>query len=144
MATNIRFHYLYRDSGNYKTFGFQDFSNPNNADQQLNRALNSFHSLRLFNCLSALTIVNFNFRSRLSLKNNWYNLSLEQVQTKITEKLISKEFFYPEESGIEKFDFHRYCDDYLWYEFEFIENVPGTKPEKSIEEFIAGIGTKPR
>jgi len=101
MATNIRFHYLYRDSGNYKTFGFQDFSNSN-------------------------------------------NLSLEQVQAKIIEKLISKEFFYPEESGIEKFEFHKYCDDYSWYEFESIENVSGTKPEKSIEEFIAGIGTKPR
>ncbi len=30
MANNIRFRYLYRDSGNYKTFGFEDFSNPHN------------------------------------------------------------------------------------------------------------------
>jgi len=30
MAGNIRFRYLYRDSGNYKTFGFQDFANPDN------------------------------------------------------------------------------------------------------------------
>ena len=67
MAGNIRFHYLYRDSGNYKTFGFQDFSNPN-------------------------------------------KLALDVVQTRITEKLISGEFFYPEESGIEKFEFHKYCD----------------------------------
>ena len=101
MANNIRFHYLYRDSGNYKTFGYQDFSNPN-------------------------------------------NLSLELVQTKITEKLISAEFFYPEESGIEKFEFHKYCDDYSWYEFDFLENISGTKPVKTIEEFINGISTMPK
>jgi len=100
MAQNIRFHYLYRDSGNYKTFGFQDFSNPN-------------------------------------------DLSLELVQAKITEKLISSEFFYPEESGIEKFEIHKYCGDYSWYEFEFIEFALGSKPIKSIEEFIDGISTKP-
>jgi hypothetical protein len=101
MATNIRFHYLYRDSGNYKTFGFEDFSNPN-------------------------------------------DLSLEQIQAKITEKLISGEFFYPEESGIEKFEFHRNCDDYSWYEFEFVENVQGAIPEKSIEDFIVGISKGPK
>jgi hypothetical protein len=96
MSNNIRFHYLYRDSGNYKTFGFQDFSNPN-------------------------------------------DLSLKQIQTKITEKLISTEFFYPEESGIEKFEFHKNCDDYSWYEFDFLENVCSPQPEKSIEEFISGL-----
>ena len=64
---------------------------------------------------------------------------MEQIQTKITEKLISGEFFYPEESGIEKFEFHKYCDDYSWYEFDFIEFVQGSKPEKSIEEFIKGL-----
>jgi hypothetical protein len=101
MAQNIRFHYLCRDSGNYKTFGFQDFSNPN-------------------------------------------KLSLEEVRLRITQKLISGEFFYPEESGIEKFEFHRYCDDYPWYEFDFIEFVSCARPKKSIEEFIAGISTKPK
>lgn len=99
MTTNIRFHYLYRDSGNYKTYGFKDFANSN-------------------------------------------NLSLEQNQTKIIERLISGEYFYPEESGIEKFEFHRNCDDFSWYEFEFVENVTGAIPEKSIEDFIAGISTK--
>ena len=101
MANNIRFHFLYRDSGNYKTFGFQNYSNPN-------------------------------------------NLSLEQVQTKITKKLISGEFFYPEESGIEKFEFHKYCYDYSWYEFEMLETVKGKIAKKSIDEFIAGISTKPK
>lgn len=101
MAQNIRFHYLYRDSGNYKTFGFQDFSNPN-------------------------------------------DLSLEKIQAKISEKLISGEFFYPEESSIKKFEFHRNCDDYSWYEFEFIENVSGAKPEKSIDYFIEGISKRPK
>jgi len=100
MAGNIRFHYLYRDSGNYKTFGFQDFSNPN-------------------------------------------KLLLEEVQTRIAEKLISGEFFYPEESGIRKFEFHRYCNDYSWYEFEKLKIVKGKSAKKTIEEFIVGISTKP-
>ncbi|SHJ60759.1 hypothetical protein SAMN05444280_1244 [Tangfeifania diversioriginum] len=101
MAGNIRFHYLYRDSGNYKTFGFQDFANPN-------------------------------------------NLSLEEVKNRIVEKLISGEFFYPEASGIEKFEFHLYCDDYSWYEFDGIEFVAETKPETSVEDFIAGISKRPK
>lgn len=71
------------------------------------------------------------------------NLSLKQIQNKITEKLIGGEFFYPEESGIEKFKFHRYCDDYSWYEFESLEVVKGKTPEKTIDEFIAGLSTKP-
>ena len=94
MAKNIRFHYLYRDSGNYKTFGFQDFSNPN-------------------------------------------NLSLKEVKKRIIQKLINNEFFYPVESGIEKFDFHKYCDDYNWYEFDSIEYISGTKLQKTIEDFIS-------
>lgn len=67
------------------------------------------------------------------------DFSLEQIQTKINKKLISGEFFYPEESGIEKFDFHKYCDDYSRYEFDFLENVSGPQSEKSIEEFISGL-----
>ena len=86
MANNIRFHYLHRYSGNYKIFGFRDFSNPN-------------------------------------------DLSLDEIQKRIKEKLINEEFFYPKESGIEKFKFHRYCDDYSWYEFECLEMVSGKIPE---------------
>lgn len=100
MPKNIRFHYLYRDFGNYKTFGFKDFSNP-------------------------------------------HNLSLEEIRSRITEKLINGEFFYPKESGIEKFEFHRHCDDYSWYEFDDLEVVSGQIPKKSIEKFIANIITKP-
>ena len=85
----------------YKTFGFQDFSNPN-------------------------------------------KLSLDEVQKQIIKKLISGEFFYPEESGIEKFAFHRYCDDYSWYEIDGIEFVSETKPETPVEDFIAGISKRPK
>lgn len=68
---------------------------------------------------------------------------MDEVQTRIVAKLISGEFFYPAESGIEKFEFHRYCDDYSWYEFDGVEFVAETKPETSVEDFIAGISTKP-
>ena len=100
MAKNIRFHYLYRDSGNYKIFGFKDFSNPN-------------------------------------------ELTLQEIERRITQKLISGEFFYPNESGIEKFQIHSNCDDYSWYEFETLEFVEGNKPLKTIDEFIAGLSSKP-
>ncbi|MGM0621247.1 MAG: hypothetical protein ACQETJ_09405 [Bacteroidota bacterium] len=43
------------------------------------------------------------------------------------------------ESGIEKFEFHKYCDDYSWYEFETLEIVKGKIAKKSIDEFIAGL-----
>jgi len=44
MATNIRFNYLYRDSGNYKKFGHKDYSNPEEltleeAEKQLREQL---------------------------------------------------------------------------------------------------------
>jgi len=101
MAQNIRFNYLYRDSGNDKMFGFKDFSNPN-------------------------------------------KLSLDEVQKQIIKKLISGEFFYPAESGIEKFAFHWNCDDFSWYELDGIEFVSETKPETPVEDFIAGISAKPK
>ncbi|MGE0020110.1 MAG: hypothetical protein AB7S72_10625 [Draconibacterium sp.] len=93
MAQNIRFYYLYRDSGNYKKFGFKDFSNP-------------------------------------------FSLSLNEIEQTIRENLISTEFFYPEKIGIQKFKFHRYCDDLSWYEFERVEFVESGKLQKSINEFL--------
>lgn len=93
MAKNIRFHYLYRDSGNYKKFGHKDFSNP---DQ----------------------------------------LPVEQVRLELEQRLIDRSFFYPEVVGIKKFRFHRFCEDYSWYEMENVEEVNFGKCKESIIEFI--------
>ncbi|HCE57104.1 MAG TPA: hypothetical protein DER09_04700 [Prolixibacteraceae bacterium] len=93
MAQNIRFNYLYRDSGNYKKFGFKDFSNP-----------------------SSKTLI--------------------EIETEVRNNLISSEFFYPEKVGIQKFRFHRYCDDFSWYEFEKIEFVNSRNQKQSINEFL--------
>ena len=93
MPQNIRFYFLYRDSGNYKKFGFKDFSNP-----------------------SSLTLV--------------------EIEQAIRSNLISTEFFYPEKVGIQKFRFHRYYDDFSWYEFEKIELLNSRKPRQSIDEFL--------
>jgi hypothetical protein len=93
MSQNIRFYYLYRDSGNYKKFGFKDFSNPS-------------------------------------------SLTLDEVYRLIRGSLINSEFFYPEKVGIQKFRFHRYLDDYSWYEFEMIELVDSRKQKQSINEFL--------
>ena len=93
MAQNVRFHYLYRDSGNYKKFGFKDFSNP-------------------------------------------FLLTLDEIEQKIRSNLISSEFFYPDKVGIQKFKFHRFCDDFSWYEFEKVEFVHSKKQKQSINEFL--------
>jgi len=93
MATNIRFNYLYRDSGNYKKFGHRDYSNPE-------------------------------------------NLTIEDAERQLRELLISTEFFYPEQAGIPKFRFHRYLDDYSWYEFESLELVEGRKCREGISDLI--------
>jgi hypothetical protein len=82
MATNIRFNYLYRDSGNWKKFGHKDYSNPD-------------------------------------------NLTIEDTERQLRQCIISSEFFFPEQAGITKFRFHRYHDDYSWYEFESLEPVAG-------------------
>lgn len=93
MAQNVRFHYLYRDSGNYKKFGFKDFSNP-------------------------------------------LSLSVDEVNQLIKSRLIDSEFFYPQKVGIKKFRFHRFQDNYSWYEFEMVEMVISRKPKQSINEFL--------
>jgi len=96
MAKGIRFHYLYRDSGNYKKFGYKNFSNPN-------------------------------------------NLTVEEITQRIRQALIDTEFFYPEKLGIRKFRFHRYCDDYSWYEFESVEEIQTHYLHQNIEELIAKL-----
>lgn len=93
MAKNIRFHYLYRDSGNYKKFGSKDFLNSN-------------------------------------------NLSLNEIKSELEKHLIDGMFFYPERVGIEKFEFHRYCEDYSWYEMEYVELIVGRKLDETINDFI--------
>ncbi|HCY39911.1 MAG TPA: hypothetical protein DHV48_00890 [Prolixibacteraceae bacterium] len=80
MCEVIRFNYLYRDSGNWKKFGNEEFSNPE-------------------------------------------KLTIEEIAQKIRENLIDHEYFYPDQVGIKKFRFHRYLDDYSWYEFESVEMV---------------------
>jgi hypothetical protein len=93
MATNIRFHYLYRDSGNYKKFGFKDFSNPT-------------------------------------------NLSIGEIQAELSKKLIDGMYFYPENVGIQKFRFHKYCDDNSWYEMQNLELLSSGKPKETIQDFL--------
>lgn len=101
MAKGIRFHYLYRDSGNYKKFGHKDFSNPT-------------------------------------------QIPLTEIETAIRKRLISLEFFYPDQLGIRRFLFHRYSDDQSWYEFESIEEIEIHRPMASIEKilFLLQLTTK--
>jgi len=72
--------------------------------------------------------------------SNPAQLTVEEIEEKIRQNLIDREYFYPEQVGIKKFKFHRYLDDYSWYEFESVEiliNIDSpTKELKSISDFL--------
>lgn len=65
--------------------------------------------------------------------NNW---SLEEITEKIKNRLISGQYFWPDECGIELFVFHRYNDWRYWYEFESLEEVEVQGGEETIDDFI--------
>jgi len=78
------------------------------------------------------------FGSKLFLNPD--QLTLEEIEQKICQNLIDQEYFYPDQVGIKKFKFHRYLDDYSWYEFESVEMLTNTdssmKELKSISDFL--------
>lgn len=67
-------------------------------------------------------------------------LTLEEIEQTIRQNLIDQSYFYPDQVGIKKFKFHRYLDDFSWYEFESIEileSVDHFKTDlKSINSFF--------
>jgi hypothetical protein len=66
-------------------------------------------------------------------------LTLHEIEQKIRQNLTDQEYFYPEQVEIKKFKFHRYLDDYSWYEFESVEILDTDSPNKelkSISEFL--------
>jgi hypothetical protein len=97
-------------------------------------------------------VIRFNYLHRDS--GNWKKfgskkfsnpeqLTIEEIEQKIRRNLIDQEYFYPNQVGIKKFKFHRYLDDYSWYEFESVEMLGKSdhpkKELKSISDFIAGM-----
>ena len=72
-------------------------------------------------------------------------LNLSEIEEKIRENLIDHEYFYPEQVGIKRFKFHRYLDDYSWYEFESVEKMenanPSMKELESIGSFLGKLQT---
>lgn len=74
------------------------------------------------------------------LFSNPEQLTIEEVEQQIRQNMIDREYFYPEQVGIKKFKFHRYLDDYSWYEFESVEMVEyidmPQKELKSISNFL--------
>ena len=50
-------------------------------------------------------------------------LSYEEIEQNIIENLIDQMFFYPDQIGIIKFQFHRFREDFSWYDFESIELI---------------------
>lgn len=95
-------------------------------------------------------VIQFNYLHRDS--GNWKKfgnkefsnpdqLSIDEIEKKIRENLIDQQYFYPNQVGIKKFKFHRYQDDYSWYEFDSVKIVkcwPITKSHlRSIDEFIS-------
>jgi hypothetical protein len=94
-------------------------------------------------------VIRFNYLHRDS--GNWKKfgskifsnpeqLTIEEIEQGIQQNLIDSQYFYPEKVDIKKFKFHRYLDDYSWYEFESVEifeniDLP-TKELKSITNFL--------
>lgn len=71
--------------------------------------------------------------------SNPEKLSLEEIDQKIRQNLIDQEYFYPDRVGIRKFRFHRYLDDYSWYEFESVEMLDSFEPPKKETEPISSF-----
>jgi len=94
-------------------------------------------------------VIRFNYLHRDSgnwkkvgrkLFSNPERLTIEEIERKLRGNLIDEEYFYPDQVGIKKFKFHRYLDDYSWYEFESVEITDNTdspaKELKSISDFL--------
>jgi len=94
-------------------------------------------------------VIRFNYLHRNSgnwkkfgskLFSNPEQLTIEEIEQKIRQNLIDQAYFYPDQVGIKKFKFHRYLDEYSWYEFESVEilenNEPRKKVIKPISDFI--------
>ncbi len=76
--------------------------------------------------------------------SNPEKLSIEDMTKKFKMCLIDQTYFYPEQVGIKKFKFHRYIDDYSWYEFESVEicnnnNNASNENLKSINSFLLNL-----
>ena len=92
-------------------------------------------------------VIRFNYLHRDS--GNWKKFgckkfsnpeqhTLIEIEQKIRQNLIDKEYFYPEQVGIKKFKFHRYSDDYSWYEFESVEKIENANsPLKKLESIVS-------
>ena len=67
-------------------------------------------------------------------------LTIEEIEQKIRQNLIDQAYFYPDQVDIKKFKFHRYLDDYSWYEFDSIEVLSNIdyadKKMESINDFL--------
>ncbi len=93
-------------------------------------------------------IVRFNYLYRDSgnykkfgskLFSNPDQLSLEEIERNIRQNLIDHEYFYPDKVGIKRFKFHRYLDDYSWYEFESVETLDKSDSRRKKTETISSL-----
>lgn len=93
-------------------------------------------------------VIRFNYMHRDS--GNWKKLGFKifsnpeqlrvnEIEQFIRQNLIDQEYFYPDQVGIKKFKFHRYMDDYSWYEFESIEKIDDTDPPEKKMESISNL-----
>ena len=75
--------------------------------------------------------------------SNSEQLTLIEIEQKIRKNLIYQAYFYPDQVGIKKFKFHRYLDDYSWYEFESVEILENDnhswKKLESIGDFLVKL-----
>lgn len=93
-------------------------------------------------------VIRFNYQYRDSgnwkkfgskLFSNPDQLTIEEIKQRIRENLIDQEYFYPDKVGIKKFKFHRYLDDYSWYEFESVEIIESSDSTNKRVESINSL-----
>ncbi|WP_228236016.1 hypothetical protein [Allomuricauda sp. M10] len=72
--------------------------------------------------------------------SNPNNLSAEEADLKLRAKLIDKEYFYPSQVGVPKFDQSDFEFDSEWYEFSRFSLTNQNLTESiSIETFISNF-----
>jgi len=92
--TNIKFHYLYRDAGNYKNFGSVIFSNPNNCSiEKLRGSINKYLIDGEFLNHKRIDIPSLFFSSKNSDDHYWHEFeNIEETNEAPTDTRTIDEF----------------------------------------------------
>ena len=86
---------------------------------------------------------NYKNHGKIIFTNN-FNLSIEEITKRITNRLISGEFFYSDQFGVTDLHFEKWDNEYdhLWHEFVDVEKTDELNDQDDIKEFIERLEQK--